>query len=119
MQVVAMRQFGGLRASPGLDVRLDWPLVQLSLLVCVLVLGGCSGTQVEYPLKGATPTEFLIGPEDVLIVNVWRNQELSKEVIVRPDGKISLPLIGDVQAARNDRTGPIKTHCRRASRIHC
>jgi polysaccharide export outer membrane protein len=47
----------------------------------------------------APPTEFLIGPEDVLVVTVWRNQELSKEVIVRPDGKISLPLLGDVMAA--------------------
>ena len=45
------------------------------------------------------PTEFLIGPEDVLVVTVWRNQELSKEVIVRPDGKISLPLLGDIMAA--------------------
>jgi len=45
------------------------------------------------------PTEFLIGPEDVLVVTVWRNQELSKEVIVRPDGKISLPLLGDIVAA--------------------
>ena len=100
MRVVAMMSlFDGFRSSPRLDVRVGWLIAQMSLLVCVFVLGGCSGTQVEYPMKGATPTEFLIGPEDVLIVNVWRNQELSKEVIVRPDGKISLPLIGDVQAA--------------------
>jgi polysaccharide export outer membrane protein len=45
------------------------------------------------------PTEFLIGPEDVLVVTVWRNQDLSREVIVRPDGKISLPLIGDIEAS--------------------
>jgi polysaccharide export outer membrane protein len=42
--------------------------------------------------------EFLLGPEDVLEVNVWRNQDLSRQVIVRPDGMISLPLIGDVLA---------------------
>jgi polysaccharide biosynthesis/export protein len=62
-------------------------------------LMGCFGQEVEYRGMSVPPTEFLIGPEDVLMVTVWRNQELSKEVIVRPDGKISLPLIGDVVAA--------------------
>lgn len=43
--------------------------------------------------------EYLIGPEDVLEISVWRSEDLSKEVVVRPDGIISLPLIGDVPAA--------------------
>ena len=43
--------------------------------------------------------EFLLGPEDVLEVNVWRNQDLSRLSVVRPDGMISLPLIGDVRAS--------------------
>jgi len=42
--------------------------------------------------------DYKIGPEDVLEVIVWRNQDLSKVVTVRPDGKVSLPLIGDVVA---------------------
>lgn len=42
--------------------------------------------------------DYIIGPEDVLDVSVWRNTDLSKTVIVRPDGKISLPLVGDVVA---------------------
>ena len=42
--------------------------------------------------------EFLLGPEDVVEVTVWRNQDLSRTTIVRPDGMISLPLIGDVRA---------------------
>jgi polysaccharide export outer membrane protein len=42
---------------------------------------------------------YEIGPEDVLEVLVWKNESLSKVVTVRPDGKISLPLIGDVHAA--------------------
>src|SRR5690242_14399071 len=42
--------------------------------------------------------EYIIGPEDVLEVTVWRNQDLSKVVAVRPDGRISMPLIGDVTA---------------------
>ena len=43
--------------------------------------------------------DFLLGPEDVVEVTVWRNQDLSRTVVVRPDGMISLPLIGDVQAS--------------------
>ena len=42
---------------------------------------------------------YLIGAQDVLDVSVWKEPELSREVPVRPDGKISLPLLNDVQAA--------------------
>jgi len=42
--------------------------------------------------------EYIIGPEDLLEITVWRNADLSKTVIVRPDGRISLPLVGDVTA---------------------
>jgi polysaccharide export outer membrane protein len=47
----------------------------------------------------ATTTEYLIGPEDVLDISVWKNPELSRKVPVRPDGKVSLPLVNDIQAA--------------------
>ena len=43
-------------------------------------------------------SDYIIGPEDVLEISVWRNPDLSREVMVRPDGRISLPLIGDVNA---------------------
>lgn len=43
--------------------------------------------------------DYIIGPEDVLEITVWRNADLSKAVAVRPDGRISLPLMGDVGAA--------------------
>jgi polysaccharide biosynthesis/export protein len=43
-------------------------------------------------------TDYIIGPEDVLEISVWRNADLSKTVSVRPDGRVSLPLIGDVVA---------------------
>uniref|UniRef100_UPI003139F335 XrtA/PEP-CTERM system exopolysaccharide export protein n=1 Tax=Marinimicrobium sp. C2-29 TaxID=3139825 RepID=UPI003139F335 len=43
--------------------------------------------------------EYQIGVGDTLRINVWRNEELSSDVPVRPDGKISLPLVGDVTAA--------------------
>ncbi|MGA7103787.1 MAG: polysaccharide biosynthesis/export family protein, partial [Candidatus Deferrimicrobiaceae bacterium] len=42
--------------------------------------------------------KYRIGPEDVLHVDVWGNPELTRDVTVRPDGKISLPLIQDIQA---------------------
>jgi polysaccharide export outer membrane protein len=41
----------------------------------------------------------VIGPDDVLTVIVWREKDLSTDVVVRPDGKVSLPLLNDVQAA--------------------
>lgn len=44
-------------------------------------------------------TDYVIGPEDIIEVSVWKNAALSKIVTVRPDGKISLPLIGDIRAA--------------------
>jgi polysaccharide biosynthesis/export protein len=43
--------------------------------------------------------DYIIGSEDSVEVQVWKNPDLSRTVTVRPDGKISLPLIGDVQAA--------------------
>jgi len=46
-----------------------------------------------------TIKEYRIGVDDTISVNVWRNEELSVTVPVRPDGKISMPLIGDVRAA--------------------
>jgi len=43
--------------------------------------------------------EFILGVEDKLAISVWKEADLSKSVIIRPDGKITFPLIGDVQAA--------------------
>jgi polysaccharide export outer membrane protein len=43
-------------------------------------------------------SEYYIGPEDVLEIIVWKNADLSKVVSVRPDGRISLPLLGDIDA---------------------
>jgi polysaccharide export outer membrane protein len=45
------------------------------------------------------PTDYRIGTDDILEIDVWQHPDLSTEVIVRPDGKISYLLIGDVQAA--------------------
>jgi polysaccharide biosynthesis/export protein len=70
----------------------------------VAVLAGCSsyGTlppaQQRVTSPGTTP-EYLIGPTDTLNVFVWRNPDLTTTIPVRPDGRISIPLIEDLQAA--------------------
>jgi len=56
---------------------------------------GSAGTSVVSSL----PPKFVIGVGDVLAITFWREQGLSGDVAVRPDGKISLPLLNDVQAA--------------------
>jgi polysaccharide export outer membrane protein len=43
-------------------------------------------------------SQYRIGPEDILIISVWGNEQLTMDVIVRPDGKISIPLVQDIQA---------------------
>ena len=48
---------------------------------------------------GIRPDAYIIGAEDVLSVYVWKETDMSKSVPVRPDGMISLPLIGEVKAA--------------------
>ena len=63
---------------------------------------GSAETRGSAAGNGAAPvlaSDYVIGPDDVLAVNVWKENEISQEVPVRPDGKVSLPLIGDVQAS--------------------
>jgi polysaccharide export outer membrane protein len=72
-------------------------------LVLLCLLCSCAKVVLEHPFDiSAAPQkgdDYHLGPEDVLEVLVWKNADLSKVVTVRPDGRISLPLIGDVQAA--------------------
>jgi polysaccharide export outer membrane protein len=59
----------------------------------------------ELKIPGAAPVDtktYLIGAEDVIFVKVWRDNDVSGQFLVRPDGRISVPLIGDVTAT--DRT---------------
>jgi len=58
--------------------------------------GGVDGPNAK---PATEDPNYIIGPEDELIVNVWREADLSRSVPVRPDGKISLPLLNDVQAS--------------------
>jgi polysaccharide biosynthesis/export protein len=54
--------------------------------------------QSSVPASVAGPT-YVIGPDDVLMVSVWKEPDLTSTLPVRPDGSISLPLLNDVQAA--------------------
>lgn len=79
----------------------------LLTIVCLSWLAGCAGPQVSSQkeinaaLNSMPPSmkEYRLGPSDVVDVNVWRNNDLSVKVPVRPDGMISVPLVGDVKAA--------------------
>jgi polysaccharide export outer membrane protein len=67
-------------------------------LAAVLALGGCA-TAPPAPSGPVVTSNYLIGPGDNLNVFVWHNPDLSVTAPVRPDGKISLPLVNDVTAA--------------------
>lgn len=79
----------------------------LTISAAVLLLAACGTTATDVQKFNASTaqvpsytlgSEYRIGTEDEIRIDVWRNPDLSIEVPVRPDGKISMPLIGDVQA---------------------
>lgn len=77
----------------------------------VLVVSGCKsvpevteGKEEVNRFASHLEGDYRIGVDDRLQITVWRNPELSTNVPVRPDGKISVPLIGDVQAGGNTPT---------------
>ncbi len=89
---------------------LKWLIVAVALIAAVgLMIPHADAQQASpaerrivppmQPVRGAAGNDYVIGPEDVLQVTVWKNDTLSRVVPVRPDGKISLPLLHDVQAA--------------------
>ena len=75
--------------------------------VCLLWLFGCASPSIPkdalqpLPINSTMEGDYRIGVDDRVQVSVWRNPDLSVTVPVRPDGKISVPLIGDVQAGGN------------------
>lgn len=76
-------------------------LTCLAFITSLLILGGCAGTK-HPPLsadEGQPEHEYLIGPGDGVNIIVWRNPEVSMSVPVRPDGKITTPLVEDLPAS--------------------
>ena len=80
-----------------------------SALLGILVAGGwgCAAgisplSEAQAGAAQAVPPDqekYLLGPEDAIEISVWKEPELTKQLVVRPDGKITYPLIGEVQAA--------------------
>jgi polysaccharide biosynthesis/export protein len=87
--------------------------IVLSLMVSIGVVGqaspqhpdastqgtGQSATEQSPAGSNAHDATFIIGVDDVLAINVWKETDLSRTIPVRTDGKISLPLVGELQAA--------------------
>jgi polysaccharide export outer membrane protein len=86
--------------------RMGW-LTGIVGLGCLLVVGVVDAQQGKTPSPGvkgsgevmADSDKYVIGPEDVLSIHVWKEDALTRQVSVRSDGRISLPLIDEVQAA--------------------
>lgn len=68
-------------------------------VACTLALGGCATRGAQVVDTQASNPEYRIGPGDTVNIIVWRNPEVSMSVPVRPDGKITTPLVEDLPAA--------------------
>jgi polysaccharide export outer membrane protein len=96
-------QAGGLRCMQGMNAmmtKLTKHLVAAGAAACMLILAGCAtppppSTAAMAPIN----PDYLIGPGDSVNIIVWRNPEVSMTVPVRPDGKITTPLVEDLPAA--------------------
>ena len=81
------------------------PILSQRLAACaigavVLFLSGCASTLPPITMDAQPPThDYLIGPGDNVNITVWRNPEVSQSVPVRPDGKITTPLVEDLPAS--------------------
>ena len=86
-------------------VRFRKETILILLVASVFFCQGCSATGVSNVSQDTekkttfVEDEYIIGPTDVLEIHVWREPDLSRTIPVRPDGKITLPLLNDVQAS--------------------
>lgn len=74
---------------------------RFAMVCAALVLTACAtnGDVIDAQESADMKHEYLIGPGDTISINVWRNPEVSQVVPVRPDGKISTPLVEDLPAS--------------------
>ena len=73
--------------------------LRIFLFCFLLVFQTVIIARAENKIPPSESKQYILGPEDVIEVLVWKENDLSKTVTIRPDGKVSLPLIGDIQAA--------------------
>lgn len=76
-------------------------LATVTITAVVLLVSGCASNKYPPITADAQPAahDYLIGPGDTVNINVWRNPEVSQSVPVRPDGKITTPLVEDLPAS--------------------
>jgi len=81
---------------------MDWKTVLTTIIVfaagVTLIANGSEITRPTYATNPAIP-EYRLGPEDVIEVFVWKQPELTTTVVIRPDGRISLPLTNELEAS--------------------
>lgn len=80
-------------------MKLARPRIFGLILACPLVLGGCSDTPLAPDVEPPTEYTYIIGPGDSIEMFVWGNPEVSRTIPVRPDGKVSAPLIEELPAS--------------------
>lgn len=76
-------------------------IIWVAFSFVLIGMAGCAATHPPAPTSATQASDFyyIIGPGDSLDIQVWRNPEVSKSLPVRPDGKISTPLVEDLTAA--------------------
>jgi len=78
------------------------PIIRAGLVAAAAAIAvSCSGGGLKPAPSVVASTErprYQVGPGDVLDVFVWRSEELSRQITVRPDGRFSFPLVGDIEA---------------------
>lgn len=72
-----------------------------SLLIVFVLAASLAGAQTQPGQTQPVPPgkDYIIGPEDILDVQVWGSKDLNQTVFVRPDGRLSLPLVGEIAVA--------------------
>jgi polysaccharide export outer membrane protein len=69
----------------------------LSAFMCALMFALPAANAEESEMESDTGWDYIVGPGDVLSITVWKEPDLMRQVIVRPDGAFSFPLVGSVQ----------------------
>jgi protein involved in polysaccharide export with SLBB domain len=86
------------KKSALININLLFALIMSTFVSMVMLAPGVAfAADEKFTGASTNPDDYKIGPEDVLFISVWKEEELQREVLVRPDGGISFPLAGDVQ----------------------
>ena len=84
------------------SVRLIMGGLFVAIVVTVADLSIYAEDGLTVALESKIDPGYRLGPEDVMLVSVWKDEQLTREVVIRPDGMFSFPLVGDIRA--EDRT---------------